>query len=167
MAFTIGQRYPRTMLNEKLGGGGRLVGIIHTPKRPGVVICTSGGEYVQVAGFEDGPTDDGLWHYSGQQGGRRGPRASAANRALQKSRIVLLFTAHEPTPEERELHGAGQQYQYEGAFHVRDEKIIEKAERAAGTDEWQMVGERLLFVLEPCDQQCEAYRDLREQGMIA
>lgn len=166
--FTIGTRYPRPELTAWMQSDVKFTGIIHNAQeRPGVVICTSGGDFAQVADFRDGPRDDGCWQYSGQQGGRRGPRNAAGNRKVRESNVVLLFTAHEPTPEEKARFGKGKMYRLEGVFRVREEKLLEKGERELNTDAWQVVGERLVFILEPCDPQVATYQRLREQGLLA
>lgn len=165
--FAVGERYPRPELNRRLGGGGRMVGIIHTPSKPGVVICTSGGDFAHVAGFRDEPLRNGFWQYSGQQGGEGDPTVAPGNQKLRESKIVLLFTADDPTPEGRALYGKGKQYEYGGAFHVQQEKLVEQGEREVGNATWQVVGQKLFFILEPCDQQCERYLGLREQSLLA
>ena len=156
MSLTIGERYPRPVLLQHLGGGGRSTGVIYTPGRPGVVFCTSGGTFADVAGFRDGPIGDGTWRYSGQQGGAKGPENTVGNRRIRESRIILLFTQRD-----------GSLYQYEGPFHVREEVVIEQGERAAGTAEWEIVGKRLLFTFEPCDHRCPAYAELQWDNVVA
>jgi hypothetical protein len=166
--FAVGKRYPRARLTEWMKSDVKFNGIIHNAaERPGVVICTSGGDYSEVAGFRDGPTTDGCWHYGGQRGGRRGPRNAAGNRKVRESQVVLLFTAHKPTAEELARDGRGQQYRFEGSFRVRDEKMLEQGERELDTDTWQIVGERLLFIFEPCDPAFGPCVTLREQRLLA
>ncbi len=166
--FAVGERYPRARLTEWMKSAVKFTGIIHNAtERPGVVICTSGGEYSEVAGYRDGPTPDGCWHYGGQSGGKRGPQKAAGNRKVRESQIVLLFTAHKPTAEEKARFGKGKQYRLEGIFRVRDEKLLEQGEREINTDTWTVVGKRVLFILERCGSQHGPYLALREQVLLA
>lgn len=166
--FAVGERYPRARLTEWMKSDVRFNGIIHNAtERPGVVICTSGGEYHEVAGYRDGPTSEGFWHYGGQRGGKRGPQKAAGNCRVRDSQIVLLFTAHKPTAEEKARFGKGKQYRFEGVFREREEKLLEQGEREIGTDSWTVVGKRLLFILERCGNQYGPYLALREQGLVA
>lgn len=123
-----GGEYVRADLLAFVGSKQRQSGVLWGARRPGVLICTSGGRHGLRAGYQDQEFPGG-WIYFGQGTSGDQSLTNPANRRLASGAFsILLFTTREPTASEiRSAGNYGKRFRYQGEFNVLDYDLVQAA----------------------------------------
>lgn len=124
--FQINVEYKRPKLLEFVGSNVSQTGIIYGYKEPDCIILTSGGKHAESYGYEDRRNEDGSWYYIGRgDGGDQDPNKRPNWYLTNREKTVLLFSAREPTANERKANNSrSKYYKFEGFFEVISWTII-------------------------------------------
>jgi len=126
--YVDGGEYVRADLLAFVGSRQRQSGVLWGARRPGALICTSGGRHGIRAGYQDQEFLGG-WIYFGQGTSGDQSLTNPANRRLaSRAYSILLFTTREPTAcEIRSAGNYGKRFRYQGEFNVLDYDLVQVA----------------------------------------